>query len=139
MPPSESLVFLFLSTRKSALRALYPASQDICSLMSARKTNASFGVACFSFLSTRKSALRALYPASQDICSLMSARKTNASFGVACFSFALIISYFWGSVYTALRWFLQHHHAQIKRHTQHQEINISELRCHRCCNHDRSP
>ncbi len=49
MPASQSLVFLFLSTRKSALRALYPASQDICSLMSARKTNASFGVACFSF------------------------------------------------------------------------------------------
>jgi len=61
-----------------------------------RKTNAAFGVACFSFvLSFAHEPALSRFTACYAGCSFANGtRKTNAAFGVACFSFVLIISYF---------------------------------------------
>jgi len=59
-----------------------------------RKTNAAFGVACFSFvLSLAHEPALTRFTACYAGCSFANGtRKTNAAFGVACFSFVLIIS-----------------------------------------------
>jgi len=96
MPPSASLVFFMLSFAHEPALSRFTACCAGCSFSNGtRKTNAAFGVACFSFvLSFAHEPALSRFTACYAGCSFANGtRKTNAAFGVACFSFVLIISH----------------------------------------------